>query len=192
MPEEKLDIRSPRIYCKSITKFDATNVERFREMDYLKKMSSQDRLDLDDDLRIDRIDHNSLKSARLAVEVIAKYFRREFEYDFPQYEANEITNIRDRIYLMTLNRYSYWLGVGAVCFRWRQWTNAPHGLALAWLWINPFLRRKGILSVYWDAFRKLHGDFLMEPPLSPAMKAFVGKRNECWKCGRKCKCQAEK
>ena len=82
MPEEKLDIRSPKIYCKSITKFDPTNVERFRERDVLRKIASRARLDLDDDIQIDRIDHNSLKSARLAVEVIAKYFRREFR-SFP-------------------------------------------------------------------------------------------------------------
>lgn len=184
VPEEVLDIRSPKIHCKSITKFTVQNVDRLHEERYLIEIRSQRR----SEYHIDRIDQNSIKSARLAVDALAKYFRREFNYDFVQYEANEITDDRDRVYLLTVNRYSHWLGVGSICFRWREWTDAPHRLALSWLWINPFLRRKGIVSLYWDGFRNLYGDFLVEPPLSPAMKAFLAKRKECWWCGRACMC----
>lgn len=184
VPGEMLDIRSPKIRSDTITKIDFFYPDRFKEEIFLSGVTGEKRCEY----RIDRIDQNSMKSARLAVDVMARYFRREFSYDFVQYEANEISHSRDRIFLLTVNRYSHRLGVGAICFRWRVWRDAPPCLALAWVWINPFLRRKGILSTYWEAFRTLYGDFLCEPPLSPAMKTFLAKRNECWKCGRQCMC----
>jgi hypothetical protein len=185
VPDEVLDIRSPKIYCRSITKFSFGKYpERDKEATYLDDIASQQ----SSEYHIDRIDQNSIKTARLAVEVIAKYFCREGKFDFSQYDANEISDRRDRVYLLTLNRSTHWLGVGAVCFRWRKRTNAPHGLALAWVWINPFLRRKGILSTYWVGLRNLHGDFSIEPELSKAMTEFLAKRNECSRCGRECKC----
>ena len=185
-PTEVLDIRSPTIRCKSITKFTFDNCDTLEEARYLIDVGREKR----SPYRIDRIDPNSIKSARLAVDVIARYFQREFNYGFLQYEANEISDPRDRIYLLTVNRHTHLLGVGAICFRWREWKDASYRLGLAWLWINPFLRRKGILSVYWDAFRNLHGDFFIEQPMSVAMDAFLCKRGECWLCGRECRCES--
>ncbi len=111
---------------------------------------------------------------RNAVEVIAYYFRREFDYDFPGYEAYGDNNRRDRIFVLTQGSYER-VVVGVIVFRWREYTNAPHQLVLSWLWIHPFLRRKGILTSYWPIFRKLYGKFRIEQPLSKAMRAFLQK-----------------
>jgi hypothetical protein len=59
-----------------------------------------------------------------------------------------------------INRYTHWLGVGARCFRWREYKDATERMTLDWIWINPFIRRDGILSTYWEGFRHLSREFL--------------------------------
>jgi hypothetical protein len=117
--------------------------------------------------------------ARDATEVIAYYFRREFGYDSPGYQADETQNRRDRIFLLVEGeawdeeRYA----VGAIVFRWRTYSNAPEQLVLAWTWIHPFLRQAGIFTTYWNIFRELYGNFRIEPPYSKAMRSFLVKMN---------------
>lgn len=124
---------------------------------------------------------SSLK-ARKAVERVAVYFRREFEYDFVQFSALEKDDDY-RAYLWTPGSLRRYLGeeavvVGACCFRWRQWENAPHGWALQWVWFHPYARRQGYLSDAWANFRSLYGQFFIEPPLSQAMEAFLLKHGQ--------------
>ena len=45
------------------------------------------------------------------------------------------------------------------------------------IWLHPYCRRKGILTEIWPELRENHGDFFVEPPLSPAMLHFVLSRN---------------
>ena len=130
----------------------------------------------------------SMKSVRLATEMLAGYFRREFEYDFIQYSHNEVTDSRNRIFMIVANAYTHHVGVGAFCFRWRDWKDLPHGLSLAWIWLHPFLRRKGILSSCWERLRNLYGNFAVEAPLSLAMDGFLTKRGECYRCGMRHDC----
>lgn len=58
--------------------------------------------------------------------------------------------------------------VGACAFRRREdyW-------ALQWMWLAPKVRRRGILARRWPMFLERFGDFVVEAPLSNAMKAFV-------------------
>jgi hypothetical protein len=134
-------------------------------------------------VRMDIITPRSMKGARKATETIACYFRREFGYDFVQYSSEEQTDTRDRVILLTQNRYETKSAIGVICFRWRKYSNAPEGLALAWLWIHPYLRNRGILSAYWPIFREAYGAFHVEPPLSSAMKGLLRKMGECPRCG---------
>src|SRR5262249_35371744 len=129
------------------------------------------------------------KSARLATEALAVYFRREFGYDALQFAANDIPDPRDRVYLLSVERYPGWLGVGAFCFRWREYTNIPPTLAASWFWLHPFIRRCGVLSSLWGGFRELYGDFVCERPLSKSMENFLQKRGECLRCGRRRDCE---
>lgn len=119
-------------------------------------------------------------AAKGAVEILAYYFRREFEYAFPPYEAVEPLHMKDRLFLWTDKSWgTEWGGqhtIGSIGFRWREWRDAPAGLALAWVWLHPFRRGRGILSAYWDLFRQWYGDFYIEPPLSKAMQSFLRKR----------------
>lgn len=49
--------------------------------------------------------------------------------------------------------------------------------SLDWIWLHPFARNKGISSQHWAHFEQMFGNgFLVQPPHSPAMKAFLEKR----------------
>jgi hypothetical protein len=65
--------------------------------------------------------------------------------------------------------------VGACAFRWREYRDYPSCWAMQWVWIAPKVRRRGILSRRWGAFRTRFGKFVLEPPLSKAMQAFAAK-----------------
>lgn len=190
MPAEWTDLKSPRFRCDRIMK-PAQVAEWREELDAIGDVS----LSLGCARgwgEVARVDRRSPRPVRLAVAVLARYFHREFRYDFPLYDVDEPTDARDRVYLLHRENLNTpgggRFGVGAFCFRWRDWTNAPHGLALSWLWLNPFVRNAGILSKLWPTFREVHGDFLTETPLSKAMDSFLKKRGECWRCGRHCTC----
>ena len=117
--------------------------------------------------------------ARKAAEIIAYYFRREFHYDGPAYVANDNGDVRDRLFLFIQEEdWETHSVVGAIGFRWEKYTDAPEQLVLSWVWIHPFLRRQGILTTYWDLFKKLYGDFRVQPPRSPAMEAFLEKQRQ--------------
>ena len=131
----------------------------------------------------------SAKSARKAAETLAYYFKREFQYDSIQYYHLESTGKRDRIILLTHSYHDHKAALGIICFRWRDYENAPHGLALAWLWLHPYIRRKGVLAAYWPFFRGAYGDYYVEPPISKAMGEFLAKMGECPRCGTRRVCK---
>jgi len=115
---------------------------------------------------------------RNAVHRFAIYFKREFGYDFIQYDPQEFdVHSKDVAYLWMdqSNSYPKGLPIGAVSFRWREWTNHEPTFALQWIWLHPYERCKGHVRAAWPFFQKQHGDFVVEPPLSPAMKAFLKK-----------------
>jgi hypothetical protein len=113
---------------------------------------------------------------RKAVARLALYFKREFSYDFIQYDARENDPLA-RAFLFTTRDYDrehyYSLAVGACCFRWREWDDAPPAWALQWVWLHPFMRRQGVLSRAWSFFEARFSGFEAEPPLSDAMVAFL-------------------
>lgn len=66
--------------------------------------------------------------------------------------------------------------IGCATFVWVEYTNAPHTTwVLGWVYVVPSMRRQGVLSRHWPTFRKTFGEFLIDPPVSPAMAAFAHK-----------------
>ena len=135
-----------------------------------------------DTIQIDPVYSNSSLASRRAVTRIAYYFRREFRFDAVQYsEANEEPS--DVAFLWhkadwISKRHEFGrLPLGACVFRWREWTDAPHGWALVWIWLHPFIRRQGHLTAIWTSFKEWFGeDFHVEGPLSDAMETFIKSR----------------
>jgi hypothetical protein len=109
---------------------------------------------------------------RHAVWQLASYFRREFRYDVVQYgfEGRE-TDKSARAYLWDLVDAGDVVhrAIGACCFRWREYSDAPPGWALQWIWLHPFERGQGHLTQAWPYFRARFEDFDVEPPVSMGM-----------------------
>lgn len=123
--------------------------------------------------RLIEVRPDSPRSLRKAVERIAYYFRREFNYDFVQYAAeDDDPHSHAFLWVAPYNLFPEETG-GACCFRWREWEDAEPCWGLQWIWLHPYLRRKGLLAQAWPYYQERFGNFFSEPPLSPAMTAFL-------------------
>jgi hypothetical protein len=123
-----------------------------------------------------KVTRRSPFNLRKQVERFAVYFRREFGYPITEFKAKE--NREYTAYLFAVSdgtAADAW--VGACCFRPESYSYSTEGETLRWVWIHPYQRRRGILSRAWAKLRANHGDFFVEPPLSPAMLRFVLKHN---------------
>jgi len=98
-----------------------------------------------------------------------------------KYEASEKADYRAYLFANGPNESPRVL-VGACCFRFRDFKDAEPRWVLQWAWLHPYSRGRGILSAAWDGFHGTFGNFLPEPPYSPAMKAFLRKRGLCVYC----------
>lgn len=66
---------------------------------------------------------------------------------------------------------------GACGFREVEYTDAPKGWRLEWIWLCPAVRRKGILHRQWDWFRERYGAFDFWAG-TEAMKGFARKHRQ--------------
>ena len=127
-----------------------------------------------------------------AIEEMAYYFKRELMFEFPTYSANERFKPelqRDRVLVFHrtevlghkptprnpkdfINAYTFF---GAIGVRWRKWECAPASWSLPWVWLHPYERRRGRLSKAWPFLLKMFPNPYVEPPISPAMSAFLKK-----------------
>ncbi|MBR9882568.1 MAG: hypothetical protein GYB21_02470 [Oceanospirillales bacterium] len=123
---------------------------------------------------------------RKFVEFFATCFRREFHYDFVPFSASETLGARGffpyQAYLFHENALDIvkYIDdppknrcVGACCFRWVNWVDAPASWSLQWVWFHPYFRQKGFLSSVWSQFREKYGDFHIDRPLSHSMEKFL-------------------
>src|SRR6266481_7355689 len=97
-----------------------------------------------DGIQLLKVNRESEIRIRKEVERFAYYFKREFNYDFPQYSVNDKTYYTAYLFTNGENQYPH-VWIGACCFRSRNY--ADLGLqceALQWVWIHPYFRTKGI------------------------------------------------
>lgn len=125
---------------------------------------------------------DSPRHERQRVERFARYFRREFGYDFVQFSACETDD--DYVAFLFTERDVFGTPVpfGATCFRWRRWNDAPDGWAMQWIWMHPYYLAQGHLTEAWPLFRGLFGDFHVESPLSRAMEGFMVNAKQIEPC----------
>lgn len=119
---------------------------------------------------------------RRAVYTVSTYFKREGHYDFAQYGYDGHEEDPDaRAFLW--HEMDGWgerpkdTVIGACCFRWRVYSDAPPGWGLQWVWFHPYRRGEGHLTKAWPVFKRHFGEFEVEPPLSYAMEGFLKKIN---------------
>ena len=102
-------------------------------------------------------------------------FKREFKYDFVQWDSPKgetDPNVRGYLFINSEN-----IAVGACAFRWRE-CDGQTFWGLQWVWVTPKYRRTSVLSKHWRTLRQLHGNFYVEGPVSDAMVAFVTKKDD--------------
>ena len=124
------------------------------------------------------VSHQEPWRHRKAVEKIAYYFRREFGYDFPPYTTNR-TKEEECVFMWIGLDFDWSGNEKAVAYGACGFLREPHEYwGLAWVWMHPYERRKGHLSMAWPYFQERFGTFLAYPPYSPEMKAFLSSKRE--------------
>lgn len=102
-------------------------------------------------------------------------FKREFSYDFVQWQSRKGDDDPDvKGFLFTNSDSAI---IGACSFRKRR-LKGEELWSLDWVWVCPKERRKGHLAKRWDFFRERFGNFIIEPPVSDEMLSFLNKRDE--------------
>ena len=164
-PDNRLDIIVPILNEKVQLHNDAARYPEVAELVTGNRVSG---------VQIYLVTPTSPRAVRNAAEIIGHYFRREFGYDFPPYLVSDEPNPRDRLFLLVEGDWIERTVIGAIGFTWRRYQGKPAPQrVLSWVWLHPFRRRKGILTAYWDLFRRVYGDFFVEPPYSKAMETFL-------------------
>ncbi|SDD66830.1 hypothetical protein [Pedobacter soli] len=106
----------------------------------------------------------------------ARAFKREFHYDFIQWQSPKGDDDPNVNGLLLTNQNN--AIVGACSFRDRTDKDGIKLWGLDWVWICPKERRTGHLSAVWGELRKRFGDFVVESPVSDEMVAFLEKKND--------------
>ena len=120
-----------------------------------------------------RVDWRSGKWKHREMYIRATAFKHEMGYDFIQWRLEPRENGGAESYLFIDDAGAI---VGACSFQPED--NNTSGWRLDWVRICPGKRRSGVLSRHWPVLRQYYGDFYVEPPVSPAMRAFLEKRGE--------------
>lgn len=120
------------------------------------------------------IDDGAPKYLKNPVEKLARYFQREFRYDFVGYTSNEM--LRDGRALLWVeygddDKYEYATAASVI-------HKCEHGYELSWVWVHPFLRRSGILSGSWSYIKEKFPNMSVSRPLSMAMQMFLKKMGD--------------
>ena len=103
-------------------------------------------------------------------------YKREMHYDFIQWGSPKGDNDPHANGILFASEDG--AIVGACSFRWREGDAHPPFWGLQWIWICPRHRRRGHLERYWPKLRVRFGAFVIEAPISDAMRAFAIKHGD--------------
>lgn len=135
------------------------------------------------------VKYDAPKRMKKAVEQCARYFQREFRYDFVQYSADKhndnkiVANIWTNVtHVFSNGKWKPRFAVYGACgFSWTEYADYPASWVLDWVWFHPYERGEGHLTRAWESFEREFPGFLVQTPLSKAMEQFLIKRNEMWR-----------
>ena len=105
----------------------------------------------------------------------ARYLSREMGFQVNYTPKHELDTAKAYLWIASQHG-GYHQAVGGCCFQHRRYSDVPDRMALQWVWIHPYARRKGFLSQIWPYFKELYGDFTTESSY-PTMCAFLRKHD---------------
>jgi hypothetical protein len=112
---------------------------------------------------------------RQVVEILARYFRREFSYDMVNYVASE-KNARCQAWLWVKDEWPGGLALGHAVFWQQDFEGRPEReWELGSVWFHPYARGHGHLTTAWPIWQEHYGPFWICTPWSPAMRSFLAK-----------------
>jgi hypothetical protein len=124
------------------------------------------------DKELTRVVFTSSAMHQRIIERCGYYFKREFQYDFPPFEADMLHRYRAWIFA-SKERGPDWRPFGACEFVPNNPTNAQFWV-LAWIWFHPYFRGNGYLKKAWAIFvADLSGPIEVSQPISRAMMEFL-------------------
>lgn len=111
---------------------------------------------------------------RRGVETLARYFRREFGYDFVNFSAEGCaTDCEAWLWVANGGNGSHY-AVGHSVFWQKTYSNRPGPeWELTSVWLHPFMRNRGRLTRVWPHWQESYGPFWIELPLSAGMRKFL-------------------
>ena len=116
---------------------------------------------------------HSPKWMHVAMSRRARAFKREFGYDFVQWSDAPQANVGGVAFAFLDKDYRM---IGGCRFQMHGGANGRN--RLSWIWFCPKARRKGHLTKVWARLLEKMGDFDLEPPVSPAMQAYMRGMNK--------------
>lgn len=121
-----------------------------------------------------RVTIDSPLKLRRIVENFARYLHFEERYDFTPFDAEE--SVGYTAYLF--GEGQFWVGACVFSHVKACAPGVPEASwILAWIWVHPFCRRRGVLTRAWKRLEAEHGLFLLQSPLSYAMDCFCVERS---------------
>lgn len=126
-----------------------------------------------------KVTADSAKEEKEAVELFARYFKKEMHYENLQYGADRHDE-QTVGFLFTESALDVCTEahtemptrcVGGCSFR-----KVDGFWVLCWIWLHPFSRNKRLLNRPWKIFCEEFGNFYIEAPISPSMKNFISKQ----------------
>jgi len=125
------------------------------------------------------ISSSSPATDRKACETLATCFKREMHYGFVQYIASSHGHEKDRVLVLESPSYVEKVyAMGAVCIRWREYTDHEPEYAMAWVWLHPYMRRQRHLTRLIPYLKATFSPLLFETPISSAMQSFIKNKWE--------------
>jgi hypothetical protein len=131
-----------------------------------------------------KVTPRSPKRLRDAAGRIAYYFKREGGYDFADYFTSpRWAQDTFTCYLWAKPDSLIVPGesiqiIGCACFRPHTFEDIGPRQMLEWVWLHPYYRGHGLLRQAWPYLWQDQGPFLVQPPLSDAMAAFLERHTD--------------
>jgi hypothetical protein len=107
---------------------------------------------------------------------MGRFFKKEMHFESLPYCNEKICALGCAYLFAVRPDPDLHYAIGACCFNWVEWQDAPPGYSLDWIWIHPFYRRVGLLSKVWPFFQETYGRFWVQKPHSLAMARFLNKQ----------------